>query len=318
MTDIIEVQADVIEPVLNLAKAPEPAITFTLPVVTIGNTDDIDRFIANVEDYFKGIEIDVTDDEQVKALKDARADVNKIATAINKKRTDMNKEIKAASRAAEDTLKSMHSRILGVVGGIDVQLKEAEDLFKQSRWNNLTREYEALAPDLMDLIPLQFFVDKESKLMGKTWKGPKACDELGKMIAKAVHERELLRESGIEFAADADRIYCQTLDLAKAHDHNAKLVEECKAREAHAQASSRLDMALNRAREACTAEPEPQPEPVLIGIDLATTPEPAQPADIRKYRLVFKATKEEAYKVRDFMRTLSNFEGIEFKEITND
>ena len=317
-SDIIEVQADVIEPVLNLAKAPEPAITFTLPVVTIGNTDDIDRFIANVEEYFKGVEIDVTDDEQVKALKDARADVNKIATAINKKRTDMNKEIKAASRAAEDTLKGMHSRILGVVGGIDVQLKEAEDLFKQSRWNNLTREYEALAPDLMDLIPLQSFVDKESKLMGKTWKGPKACDELGKMIAKAVHERELLRESGIEFAADADRIYCQTLDLAKAHDHNAKLVEERKAREAHAQASSRLDMALNRAREAYATEPvQPDPQPEPIQPEPVQT-QPAQPADIRKYRLVFKATKEEAYKVRDFMRTLSNFEGIEFKEITNE
>ena len=311
MTDTIEVQAEVIEPVLNLAKAPEPAITYTLPVVTIGNTEDIDGFIGKVEEYFKGIEIDVTDDDQVKALKDARADVNKVANAIDQKRKDMNREIKSATNEAEKALKDMHSRVLGVVGGIDRQLKEADELFKQSRWNNLWREYEALAPDLMELIPLQVFTAAETKLMGKTWKGPKACSELGKMIAKAVHERDLIRESGIEFAEDADRIYCQTLDLNKAFDHNSKLVEQRKEREAHQAAATRLDIAIGRAHEAVIAnEPQPEPQPVQV--------QPEQQPDIRTFRLVFKATKEEAYKVRDFMRTLSNFKGIEFKEIAND
>lgn len=305
MADIIEVQAEVIEPVLNLAKAPEPAITYTLPEVTIGNTESIDKFISDVEKYFEDIEIDVTDDDQVKALKDARADVNKVAKAIDDKRKKMDREIKAASSSAAKTLNGMRDRVLGVVGGIDVQLKEAEDLFKQARWNNLMREYEGLAPDLMDLIPLKSFTDRETKLMGKTWKGPKACKELGDMIAKAVHEREMLRTSGLEFADEADRVYCQTLDLAKAHERNAQLVEERKQREAHQAAASRLDVAIGRAHEAVIAnEPEPEPQP--------------QPADIRKYRLVFKSTKEEAYKVRDFMRTLSNFEGIEFKEVTDD
>lgn len=309
MTDsIIEVQAEVIEPVLNLAKAPAPAITYTLPVVTIGNTEDIDKFIANIEKYFSDIAIDVTNDDQVKALKDARADVNKVAAAIDNKRKDMNREIKSASASAEKTLKDMHSRILGVVGGIDKQLNEADDLFKQARRNVLKYEYEGLAPDLMELIPLQSFIDRESKLMGKTWKGPRACDELGKMIRKAVHERDMLRNSGLEFADEADRIYCKTLDLSKAHERNAQLVEERKQRDAHKAAASRLDMAIDRAHEAIAAnEPEPP-----------TQPEPAKEANVRTYRLVFKSTKEEAYKVRDFMRTLSNFEGIEFKEITND
>ena len=309
----IEVQAEVIEPaIVNLAKAPEPAIAYTLPHVTIGNLSEVDAFIANMERYFADVKIDIYDEDQVKALRDTRADINKVADAIDKKRKAMNKEIKAASSEAENVLKGMHSRVKAIYDLMGKQMDQAEEERRQARYNILWREYEDLAPDLMELIPLDSFLAREPKLMGATWIATKACKELGEMIRKAVHERDLIRESGIEFPNDADRVYCQTLDIAKAYDRNAQLVEERKQREAHMDAAARLDQAIGRAHQAVVGQsaPEPEPEPVQT--------QPAQPADLRKYRLVFMATKEEAYKVRDFMRTLSNFKGIEFKEIVNE
>ena len=206
----------------------------------------------------------------------------------------------------------MHSRVKAIYDLMGKQMDQAEEERRQARYNILWREYEDLAPDLMELIPLDSFLAREPKLMGATWIATKACKELGEMIRKAVHERDLIRESGIEFPNDADRVYCQTLDIAKAYDRNAQLVEERKQREAHMDAAARLDQAIGRAHQAVVGQsaPEPEPEPVQT--------QPAQPADLRKYRLVFMATKEEAYKVRDFMRTLSNFKGIEFKEIVNE
>lgn len=307
MTEPIEVQAEIIEPeVMNLAKAPEPAITYTLPQVTVGNTDEIDAFITGMEKWFADIQIDIYDKDQVKALKDARADINKVADAIDKRRKAMNKEIKAASADAENVLKGMHSRVKAIYESTGKQIERAEDERRQARYNILLREYEDTAPDLMDLIPLDRFTEREPKLMGATWQTTKACSELGKMIAKCVGERDLLRNAGLEFAQDADFTYCQTLDMAKAHERNAQLVKEREAREAHMSASQRLDEAIGRAHKAVASNPEPQPQVQR------------EPEQVNTYRLVFRATKSEAYAIRDFMRTLPNFKGIEFKENPDD
>ena len=83
-----EVKAEVIEPV-NLAKAPKPAIAYTLPTVRIENLDDIDAFVSDIERFFGGVEIDVDDQEQVKQLRDLRADINKVAKAIDDGRKGM-------------------------------------------------------------------------------------------------------------------------------------------------------------------------------------------------------------------------------------
>ena len=42
-----EVKAEVIEPV-NLAKAPKPAIAYTLPTVKIENLEDVESFVTSI------------------------------------------------------------------------------------------------------------------------------------------------------------------------------------------------------------------------------------------------------------------------------
>lgn len=247
-----EVKAEVIEPV-NLAKAPKPAIAYTLPTVRIENLDDIDAFVSDIERFFGGVEIDVDDQEQVKQLRDLRADINKVAKAIDDGRKGMDKAINGAMAEADDAMNDLRDRVKSVYDATGKQIDEAAERQKQARINILAGEYEAVAPDLMELIPLEVFIAKNQKLVSrdKRFTGDKACDLLDEMIADAVHDRERIREA--EYATEADMAYCRTLDIRAALDENDRLKREKAEREAHEQAATRLDIAVGRAHEAVMA-----------------------------------------------------------------
>ena len=210
-----EVKAEVIEPV-NLAKAPKPAIAYTLPTVKIENLEDVESFVSSIEAFFGSICIDVDDPEQVKQLRDLRADINKVAKAIDDGRKGMDKAINGARAEADGALNAMRDRVRAVYDSTGRQIEEANERQKQARLKLLADEYEAAAPDLMELIPLEVYISKEPKLVSrdKRFTGNKACDLLDEMIADAVHDRERIRDGG-EFADEADMVYCKTLDLRK-------------------------------------------------------------------------------------------------------
>lgn len=305
-----EVKAEVIEPV-NLAKAPKPAIAYTLPTVRIENLDDIDAFVSDIERFFGGVEIDVDDQEQVKQLRDLRADINKVAKAIDDGRKGMDKAINGARAEADAALNALRDRVKSVYDATGKQIDEAAERQKQARINILAGEYEAVAPDLMELIPLEVFIAKNQKLVSrdKRFTGDKACDLLDEMIADAVHDRERIREA--EYATEADMAYCRTLDIRAALDENDRLKREKAEREAHEQAATRLDIAVGRAHEAVMAanaseaDKEP-PEP--------ETP-PQKPSKRFLFRLEFEATEEDGIKVRDFMRNMPSLEGKLYKKV---
>ena len=305
-----EVQAEVIEPV-NLAKAPKPAIAYTLPTVRIENLDDIDAFVSDIERFFGGVEIDVDDQEQVKQLRDLRADINKVAKAIDDGRKGMDKAINGAMAEADDAMNDLRDRVKSVYDATGKQIDEAAERQKQARINILAGEYEAVAPDLMELIPLEVFIAKNQKLVSrdKRFTGDKACDLLDEMIADAVHDRERIREA--EYATEADMAYCRTLDIRAALDEVDRLKREKAERESHEQAATRLDIAVGRAHEAVMAanaseaDKEP-PEP--------ETP-PQKPSKRFLFRLEFEATEEDGIKVRDFMRNMPSLEGTLYKKV---
>ena len=305
-----EVQAEVIEQV-NLAKSPKPAIAYTLPTVEIENLEDIDAFVSNIEWFFSDIEIDVDDPEQVKQLRDLRADINKVAKAIDDGRKGMDKAINGARAEADAALNALRDRVKSVYDATGKQIDEAAERQKQARINILAGEYEAVAPDLMELIPLEVFIAKNPKLVSrdKRFTGDKACDLLDEMIVDAANDRERIREA--EYATEADMAYCRTLDIRAALDENDRLKREKAEREAHEQEATRLDIAVGRAHEAVMAanaseaDKEP-PEP--------ETP-PQKPSKRFLFRLEFEATEEDGIKVRDFMRNMPSLEGKLYKKV---
>lgn len=306
-----EVEAEIVEPV-NLAKAPEPAIEYTLPTATIGNLDAIEEYVADMEAFFSGVQIDVTDSEQVKQLKGVRADINKVARAIDDGRKAMDRDVKSAIGDADRVLNGLRDRVRAVYDATGKQIEEADALQKQARLNVLAREYEAAAPDLMALIPLDAFIAREPKLAQKSWSGTKACDALADMVVSAVRERDNLKASDLEFHDQADMAYCKTLDLSAALAENQRLVDERERSEAHKQEATRLDAAIGKAHEAVSAAKPPQPEPAHEEPPQAPQEAPENPKRYL-YSLEFEAGGEAGGMLKGFMRTIPGLEGKSFK-----
>ena len=122
-----EVAATIIEPV-DVLKAPEPSVVYTLPTATVGNMEAIEGFVANVEKFFADVKIDPANAEQVKQLKALRADVNKAATAIDDKRKGMDKDVKAAMADADNALNALRDRLKAVYKKTGEQIAEADSL----------------------------------------------------------------------------------------------------------------------------------------------------------------------------------------------
>lgn len=263
---MIAVEAEVVEPSANLAKAPDPAISYTLPKVTVGNLEGVERFVAQVEEFFEGVDIDPADPEQVKALKGLRADVNKAANAIDGKRKDMDRAVKGAMSEADGALNALRDRLKEVYAKTGRRIDEANELWLQGRTALLRHEYEGAAPDLAELIPLDAFAAREPKLLQKSWKGPKACDKLDEMIAEAVADRKRLAESDLAHHVEADAVYCRTLDIKAALDEDRRLKVAEAAKQAHLAASKQLQeqVEARRGQEAEKPKPAPQEPPEAL------------------------------------------------------
>ena len=273
-----EETATIIEPV-DVLKAPEPSVVYTLPTATVGNMEAIEGFVANVEKFFADVKIDPTNPEQVKQLKALRADVNKAAAAIDDKRKGMDKDVKAAMADADKALNSLRDRLKAVYAKTGEHIAEADRLWAEARRSLLQGEYEAVAPALVEMIPLDAFIGVEPKLMRKSWGGNKACNVLDDMVERAVADRAQLAQAGLAYPNEADAVYCRTLDVRAALAEDKFQKDAAEAAAEHAAKAQTLRETIER--------PKPQPKP-----------RQEQPQPLSRYTFEFDGTEAQAGEVK--------------------
>ena len=256
-------KAEIIEPVGALAKAPEPVIEYTLPTAKVGNTEQIEAFVSRIEEFFADVRIDPCDAEQAKQLKGLRADVNKVANAINAKRVAMDKDVKASISEADGVLNGLRDRLKAVYDSTGKQIAQAEEWWLSCRIELLQAEYEGVAPDLAQLVPLGAFTAREKRLVQKSWKDAKACKEFDDMVCKAVEDRQRVRDMELSYPVEADAVFCRTLSIEAAMDEDKRLRDAAKARAEHEARARELDRKVGAAPE---PEPEPQAESSMWGL----------------------------------------------------
>lgn len=279
-----EETATIIEPV-DVLKAPEPSVVYTLPTATVGNMEAIEGFVANVEKFFADVKIDPTNPEQVKQLKALRTDVNKAAAAIDDKRKGMDKDVKAAMADADKALNTLRDRLKAVYAKTGEQIAEADRLWSEARRSLLQGEYEAVAPALVELIPLDAFIGAEPKLMQKSWGGNKACNALDDMVERAVADREQLAQAGLAYPNEADAVYCRTLDVRAALAEDKFQKDAAEAAAEHAAKAQALRETIER--------PKPKPKP-----------RQEQPQPLSRYTFEFDGTEAQAAEVKRVLVSL--------------
>jgi len=286
MSEPQAVEAEIIEPV-NLAKPPEPSVTFTLPTAKVQNMEEVEGFVSRIEEYFSGIEIDPTDADQVKALKGVRADANKVAKAIDDKRKEMDKAVKGAMSEADGALNGLRDRVKKVYDTSGEQIAEADRLWLTDRKALLAEEYAGIAPDLVDLIPLESFLLRDPKMAQKSYSPKKATATLDDIVIAVTAERESVLR--LPNHTQADMVYCRTLSVAEAVKESDRVTAQQEAAEAHkAEAAkleaSRLERSQQMAAKAVSAHfEEVEPEPKKV------------------WTLIFEGTSDQAHRIHGYV-----------------
>lgn len=252
---------------------------------------------------FDGIKIETDDD--FKVAKAMRAELNKRAKEINAARLALGREYDVVKDEFYEQCKTLVEVFETAAGVIDTTIKARENEMARARRELLAEEYAGLAPDMVKLIPLDSYIKRQPKLLQRSWTPTKACVTLGEMVTAAVADREVLRSSSLDFEADADRVYCATLDLNAALAENKRLCDERAKREAHIEAARKLDEELSSKAAAASSlaqvEAPCSPEPVT---EAAPSEQPAADGPLCEWSFGFTGTRDQAMRIAAFARSV--------------
>lgn len=247
--------------------------------------------------------LQIVTDEDRKAAKKIRADLNSKIAAIEQARKDAFRAYDAPKEPFTAKCKEVQAVIREQIAFIDARLSAMDEEFRAARMKALRAEYEAQAPDLMEAIPLERFIEREPALTGRKWAETKAVSALGDMISTAVRDREAIRAAAPKFATDADRHYCAHLDLSAALAEAKRLSDEVEARERHAEqmqreAEERVARAMAQAK-AADATAASAAAPAAAPRARAGRREP-----VKEWEFRFRATKAQATMIAEYAKSL--------------
>lgn len=273
-----------------------------LAVISMGSESgalsaDFDAMKVAAAEYvrrFEGMEI-VTEEDR-KAAKSLRADLNSKIEAIERARIDAFKAYDAPKPAFKEKCEEVKQVIRDQIAVIDGRLAEMDAAFAEGRRAALLAEYEALAPDLIEAIPLDRFTEREPKLLGRTWAESRAVSALGDMIEAAVSDRESIRAAAPKFATAADQHYCAHLDLSAALAEAKRLADETEARERHAEQMQREEAQREARAMVRAADEEALRRGGRRGRASADAP--------RNWEFRFRATKAQAIMIAEYATSL--------------
>lgn len=242
----------------------------------------------------------IESEKQRKDCVEARAQCRKDAQEIDNER-------KALLRTIEDALKKFKSEVKDVLApltDLDAEYKrlldEYEEGWRTERVIELTQEYEAMAPQLVPLVPFERLMARYGNEKGKVWTNRStnivSCKE---MLALALYdiaecERTIREQVPEEDVKSTLATYFDTLDLQGAQFAARRLREQ---RERLAQLEAE-----RAAREAQWANPQPVVEPEPQPVVDAPVAQPVADAPHPWVIIASSATKAQMLRLRDYAR----------------
>lgn len=185
-------------------------------------------------------------------------DVKRIATDINghlkhadearkrfKREWKKQDKVEAAFKQAIEPMTELVNAYKGEAAKRDQQIR-------QERYELLCEFYEADAPTLAALVPIERFgIVRDKMSIAKSWSLIKAQEKLHALLVQALSDWGALKTSHLAFEKEAEAEFFRTLSLQAALNLNAMREEE----------QARIDQLNAEMGVAPEPEPEPVPEP---------------------------------------------------------
>lgn len=235
-------------------------------------------------------------DETIKTAKDDRATLNKFKEALDTKR----KEIKKLCLKPYEDFEKQINRLIAMVdepiSAIDGQVKDYEKKLQELKRTGIEEYYNENIENLKDVLPLNKIFNE--CWLNVTYKMSSIMEEILGAIEKFKQDINTIESLKTEFELQVKDVYLSTLDLSKALNENARLIEQKKKLEA-----------IKPPAPAPKIEDKPLPLPEQIAINI---PEETGEILTRDFRIY--ATKTQIAMLRDFL--IKN--NIKYGKITDE
>lgn len=257
-TEVIEVQAEIIEPTDALE------VTYTQAIIK-DNLAAIEAYVDEQLKPYLGAVIDPNDEGQIKEARKAMADLNKLKDPIDDERKRIKRDYEAPMKAFEGRVKGITGKIEDARAAIKEQVDAADQAFRAHRLAVLLEDYEGCAGVIANVIPFDTIINGENEWLRRSTPEHRACSLLEDKISAAVEGYEALKSKQLVHRDECVQCFCQTLDLAAALKLEDKLLE-----------SDRKMAEFKRAQEEASKTAEERREtPCYIPISVPRKPEPS-------------------------------------------
>ncbi len=162
-------------------------------------------------------------EENIKAAKNDRAELNKLIKAIEDRRKQVKKIINEPYAIFESELKEILALINEPVGLIDQQVKAFEEKQKEEKKGAIKATYDENIGDLADVLPFEKIFD--IRYLNQTFKLATAQEEVKGKIDTVKTDLETIDSLDSKYKLNAKDVYIKTLDLSKALAENKRLAD---------------------------------------------------------------------------------------------
>lgn len=209
---------------------------------------------AAVRAKIAGYENVVYTEENIKAAKNDRAELNKLIKAIEERRKQVKNIINKPYAVFEEELKEITALINEPVALIDKQVKAFEEKQKEEKKAAIKATYDENIGDLAEVLPFEKIFD--SRYLNQTYKLATAQKEIVDKIDTVKTDLETIDSLDSKYKLNAKDVYIKTLDLSKALAENKRLadleekLEADKRRKAEEEAGRKRQEEIRKQKEA--------------------------------------------------------------------
>ena len=160
-------------------------------------------------------------EDSMKQAKADRAELNKLAKAIEERRKMVKKIINEPYEVFEAELKEILALIQEPVGIIDRQVKAFEEQQKEEKKKSIKKSYDEVIGNLAEVLPFERVFD--IRYLNQTYKLATAQVEVKTKVEKVRTDMETIDSLDSKYKLNAKDVYIKTLDLSKALAENKRL-----------------------------------------------------------------------------------------------
>ena len=160
-------------------------------------------------------------EDSMKQAKADRAELNKLAKAIEERRKMVKKIINEPYEVFESELKEILALIQEPVVIIDRQVKAFEEQQKEEKKKSIKKSYDEVIGNLAEVLPFERVFD--IRYLNQTYKLATAQVEVKTKVEKVRTDMETIDSLDSKYKLNAKDVYIKTLDLSKALAENKRL-----------------------------------------------------------------------------------------------